>query len=238
MRIPRHAAEIAYILIGCLLIAACIVLLRVAAERSALILDLESQIVILSAPEPVSDEEAPEVALLPEPTPRFLFPIHAEDFDHFTSPFGDRDDPLSPSVGGERTNDHSGIDAVPLETVWDARVRPAAPGVVVIHWPPKGRPVPEHPGWTFKGDPERGAWIEILHDNGWKTQYLHLSWTNPDVVHEGWRVDTNDTIGRVGGSGRTTGSHLHFALIDPDGKRVNPLLHISISRVDEPPREL
>ncbi len=172
----------------------------------------------------LSRAENPLSESLPE-TVRFLFPIHPEDFDHFTSPFGDRDDPLSESVGGENVKDHGGVDAVPFETVWNARVRPAAPGIVSIHWPPKGRPVPGHPGWTFKGDPERGAWIEILHDDGWRSRYLHLSWTNPETVHEGWRVDPEDTIGRVGGSGRTTGSHLHVELINPDGKRVNPLLH-------------
>ena len=185
--------------------------------------DLREQLEQREAEEP-TDAVVPE---LDKPLqPAFLFPIHREDFSHFTSAFGIISDPFAPSIGGEQSKDHGGVDAVPLDTVWNARVRPAAPGFVMIHWPPKGRPVPGHPGWTFKGDPERGAWIEILHDNGWRTRYLHLSWTNPNTVRENRRVDTDDTIGRVGGSGRTTGSHLHFELIDPDGKRVNPLLHL------------
>ncbi len=172
--------------------------------------------------------EPPETGEVEIPRPAqlmVLFPIHWEDFRRFSSAFGERDDPLSPSAGGENVEDHGGLDVVPLDTVWNARVRPAAPGEVTIHWPPKGRPVPGYPDLTFTGDDKRGAWIEILHDTGWRSRYLHLSWTNPDVVHEGARVGVEDVIGRVGGSGLTTGSHLHFELINPLGKRVNPLLY-------------
>ncbi len=116
----------------------------------------------------LSSEEAATVG---PPTPpadqlMILSPIHPEDFSYFSSAFGERDDPLTPGAGGENVKDHGGVDMVPFDVVWNARVRPVAAGFVTVHWPPKGRPVPGHPGWTYNGDPERGAWIEILHHNG------------------------------------------------------------------------
>lgn len=169
-------------------------------------------------------EEVPEDS--PPPRRRtyyFQWPILPADFDRFTSPIGERDDPLAESVGGDNVKDHTGLD---IATVWRARTRPVAPGIVEIHWPPEGRPVPGRPGVVFSGDPLRGAWIQILHDNGWRSRYLHLAWTNPETVHEGERVEIDDVIGRVGDTGQTTGAHLHLELINPAGEHVNPLVHL------------
>ncbi len=225
MRPPRTPAQNAmYFLAACILLG-CALLISYSIDswrQQQLIDKLRDEL------ERVPEAEPPETGEVEIPRPAqlmVLFPIHWEDFRRFSSAFGERDDPLSPSAGGENVEDHGGLDVVPLDTVWNARVRPAAPGEVTIHWPPKGRPVPGYPDLTFTGDDKRGAWIEILHDTGWRSRYLHLSWTNPDVVHEGARVGVEDVIGRVGGSGLTTGSHLHFELINPLGKRVNPLLY-------------
>lgn len=49
--------------------------------------------------------------------------------------------------------------------------------------------------------------IVILHDNGRKTRYAHLSATN---VKQGQKVLRGQRIGAVGSTGNSTGPHLHF----------------------------
>ncbi|MCD2175226.1 M23 family metallopeptidase [Rhizobium sp. C4] len=96
-----------------------------------------------------------------------------------------------------------------------------------------------HPGIDFRGgigDPARatgagtvmtagqasgyGNMIEIDHGNGITTRYGHLS---EILVRVGQHVETGDTIGRVGNTGRSTGPHLHYEVrrngvaIDPSG---------------------
>ncbi|MCA1054684.1 peptidoglycan DD-metalloendopeptidase family protein [Rossellomorea aquimaris] len=52
-----------------------------------------------------------------------------------------------------------------------------------------------------------GHVIFILHENGYETVYAHLSERS---VEENERVEQGVTIGTVGSTGRSTGSHLHF----------------------------
>ena len=56
-----------------------------------------------------------------------------------------------------------------------------------------------------------GNWVEILHDNGWQTLYLHLSAFGPGIT-PGVRVRQGQTIGMVGTTGRSTGPHLHYEM--------------------------
>jgi murein DD-endopeptidase MepM/ murein hydrolase activator NlpD len=66
-----------------------------------------------------------------------------------------------------------------------------------------------------------GGWgnqIQIKHPSGLSTQYAHLSSIS---VRQGQRVKRGQVIGRVGSTGRSTGAHLHFGLIQ--GKSyINP----------------
>ena len=64
-----------------------------------------------------------------------------------------------------------------------------------------------------------GLWVEIAHAKGWVTRYGHLSWQH---VRRGKRVLRGDLIGRIGNSGRSTGSHLHFE-VRQNGVCVDPL---------------
>jgi len=64
-----------------------------------------------------------------------------------------------------------------------------------------------------------GRTIVIDHGGGLKTLYAHCSSILVDV---GDRVERGEVIGRVGSSGRSTGSHLHFEVI-LNGSTVNPL---------------
>jgi murein DD-endopeptidase MepM/ murein hydrolase activator NlpD len=54
-----------------------------------------------------------------------------------------------------------------------------------------------------------GNLIKIDHGHGLITAFAHLS---KMVVKQGLRVKRGDVIGYVGDTGRSTGSHLHYAV--------------------------
>ncbi|WP_066520506.1 M23 family metallopeptidase [Sphingobium cloacae] len=63
-----------------------------------------------------------------------------------------------------------------------------------------------------------GNVIEVEHGNGLMTRYAHLSGFSSRV---GQAVARGDTIGRMGSTGRSTGTHLHFE-VRLDGQPINP----------------
>lgn len=94
-----------------------------------------------------------------------------------------------------------------------------------------------HPGIDFDGDygtdilavgsgvvsfagvkPGYGYTVEIDHDNGYVTRYAHNS---KNLVAVGDPVRDGDVIGKVGSTGRSTGTHVHFE-VWRDGRLVNP----------------
>ena len=54
-------------------------------------------------------------------------------------------------------------------------------------------------------------------------RYGHMSKT---LVKTGQRVTAGEPVGLVGCTGRTTGAHLHFGLLDASGKAVDPLPYL------------
>lgn len=64
--------------------------------------------------------------------------------------------------------------------------------------------------------------IRIQHDDGVQTRYCHLSDT---LVKEGQVVQQGTVIGKVGNTGRSSGSHLHLEM-KIDGALVDPLPYI------------
>lgn len=82
----------------------------------------------------------------------------------------------------------------------------------VVHATARGRVT--HAGWNGG----YGKMVEISHANGYRTRYAHLSRIS---VRKGQRIEQKDRLGNVGATGRATGPHLHYELIQ-NGRHINP----------------
>ena len=65
-----------------------------------------------------------------------------------------------------------------------------------------------------------GKYVRIRHNSSYKTAYAHLSRFGKGLK-KGTRVKQGQIIGYVGSTGRSTGPHLHYEVIQR-GKQVNP----------------
>ena len=114
----------------------------------------------------------------------------------FQSAFGERTDPFE-----RRRKMHAGIDlAAPIGTP----IYATADGIV------------SDAGWNSGG---YGNLIKVDHGSGIETRYGHLSRI---LVSPGQRVTRGQQIGRMGSTGRSTGSHLHYE-VRISGSAVNPI---------------
>jgi murein DD-endopeptidase MepM/ murein hydrolase activator NlpD len=114
----------------------------------------------------------------------------------FTSGYGIRSDPFR---GGAAR--HAGIDlAAPIGTP----IYATADGIV------------SDAGYNNGG---YGNLIKVDHGRGIETRYGHLS---AILVSAGQRVARGQMIARMGSTGRSTGSHLHYE-VRIDGRAVNPI---------------
>jgi murein DD-endopeptidase MepM/ murein hydrolase activator NlpD len=68
---------------------------------------------------------------------------------------------------------------------------------------------------------ESGNFIALKHSDNSQSWYLHLSQRG---IGSGQKVRGRQIIGRVGNTGRSNGPHLHFAIKQPNGSWMNPLL--------------
>lgn len=115
---------------------------------------------------------------------------------HITSAFGWRIHPIT----GKRAF-HNGVDygsprGAPVYAVADGKV-------------------------TVSGyDQYSGNKIAIRHADRSSSWYLHL---NSRGVRVGQTIKSRQVIGRVGNTGRSTGPHLHFGFMKPNGGWMNPL---------------
>ncbi|MFY9269633.1 MAG: peptidoglycan DD-metalloendopeptidase family protein [Candidatus Manganitrophaceae bacterium] len=65
-----------------------------------------------------------------------------------------------------------------------------------------------------------GKTVTLRHGNGYSTLYGHLS-RYEKGIRKGMRVEQGEVIGRVGSTGLSTGSHLHYTLMK-HGRPINP----------------
>jgi murein DD-endopeptidase MepM/ murein hydrolase activator NlpD len=80
-------------------------------------------------------------------------------------------------------------------------------------------PAPQAGTVVFAGEmPGYGTTVVLDHGNNLTTRYAHLSSVEAQV---GDRVSSGQVIARSGASGRVTGPHLHFEVLE-SGKPVNP----------------
>ncbi|MCL2027295.1 MAG: M23 family metallopeptidase [Bacteroidales bacterium] len=76
-------------------------------------------------------------------------------------------------------------------------------------------------GGYSRGYSGYGITVVINHGFGFQTLYGHLSKTD---VRVGQRVKRGDLIGRMGNTGQSVGTHLHYEVI-LHGKKVNPVFY-------------
>jgi murein DD-endopeptidase MepM/ murein hydrolase activator NlpD len=114
----------------------------------------------------------------------------------FTSGFGVRSDPFHAGAAM-----HPGID---LAGAYGTPIYATADGTVL------------RAGWNSGG---YGNLIEIDHGRGITTRFGHLS---AILIHAGDRIMRGQLIGRMGSTGRSTGTHLHYE-VRIDGRPVNPI---------------
>ena len=110
-------------------------------------------------------------------------------YTDISDPFGPR---ICPVHGAGEM--HTGTD-ICGSGIFGADVCASEEGVVVAY-----------PDGTAGG---YGNCVVIVHPNGWKTAYAHLSAIN---VKSGTKVKKGDLIGAVGSTGASTGPHLHWSL--------------------------
>ena len=111
---------------------------------------------------------------------------------------------LSSRYGYRWGRNHNGID---IAGSHGSAIKAAAAGTVT------------YSGWMSG----YGYYIVIDHGNGFQTAYGHNS---QNLVSKGQRVTQGQTIAKMGSTGRSTGTHLHFE-IKKYGKYQNPLGYVS-----------
>ncbi|MBN1571492.1 MAG: peptidoglycan DD-metalloendopeptidase family protein [Acidobacteria bacterium] len=86
--------------------------------------------------------------------------------------------------------------------------------------------VPALPGKVISAGYENGYGNTVLvqHDGGLQTRYGHLG---SIYVSIGQTITSEDALGTVGSTGRSTGPHLHFEVIR-DGEQVNPAMSLGL----------
>ncbi len=100
---------------------------------------------------------------------------------------------------------HDGIDVV---DGYGTPVRTIAAGVVA------------YAGWNPYDQEGRAYVVDVVHADGFTSRYGHLIPGN--VVKAGDLVHTGQVIGKMGSTGKSTGTHLHFELLR-NGNDVNPM---------------
>jgi len=82
---------------------------------------------------------------------------------------------------------------------------------------------------AFAGNKEGfGQCVIIQHNPNLQTLYGHLRQIH---VRKGGQVDSGQTVGLLGNTGRSTGPHLHYEII-VNGKKINPEKYLNFEKKD------
>jgi murein DD-endopeptidase MepM/ murein hydrolase activator NlpD len=115
-----------------------------------------------------------------------------------SSYFGRRNDPFHGRVAHHAGVDFAGRQGSPIKAVADG----------VVKW-----------SGTRSG---YGLLVEVNHGNGLTTRYGHNS---KNLVKVGDRIARGETIALMGSTGRSTGPHLHFEVLE-NGRSRDPMAYI------------
>lgn len=99
-----------------------------------------------------------------------------------------------PIRGGTKTQGIHGHNGIDLASYYGAPILAAADGQVIVS---------KVGGWGGG----YGNYVVIQHGNGMQTLYAHMSEV---MVSVGQRVEKGQQVGKMGSTGRSTGTHLHF----------------------------
>lgn len=128
-------------------------------------------------------------------------PMGKPHLGHITSTFGYRPNPFD----GGNMEMHPGVD---LAGNIGNPVRATAAGRVVF--------ARRRGGY--------GNCVIVKHQHGLKTLYGHLS---KILVKKGEEVNVGQVIGKLGSTGRSTGPHVHYEIIN-DGRKTDPLSSLTL----------
>ncbi|WP_052389681.1 M23 family metallopeptidase [Belnapia moabensis] len=122
-----------------------------------------------------------------------------------SSPFGARE-----GAGPRASRMHGGIDLPAPAGAW---VMAAAAGQVA----------------AIRRRGAAGLEVDLVHPGGWVTRYAHLGAVVPALASGKRSVAQGERLGRVGRTGITYGTHLHFELL-ADGMRQDPAPWLGLAR--------
>lgn|GEM_PF-4510990 len=112
-----------------------------------------------------------------------------------TSRFGNRLHPVYKCIKHHNGTDYGGAHGSPIRAVGEGVIKSVAQSG------------------------SYGKYVTILHGNGYRTLYAHLSRT---MVRVGQRVRKGQTIGGMGSTGTARGTHLHLEVLDRSSRPINP----------------
>lgn len=103
---------------------------------------------------------------------------------------------MRPIVGGRKSQGIHGHNGVDMASSYGSNILASASGEVIVSR-----------GSGYNGG--YGLYIVIKHGNGTQTLYAHMSSV---LVSAGDRVSQGQVIGKMGSTGKSSGTHLHFEI--------------------------
>jgi murein DD-endopeptidase MepM/ murein hydrolase activator NlpD len=119
------------------------------------------------------------------------------------------------------------VDKVHVTSAFGNRIHPVT-GIKTFHYGVDYRGAVGDPVYSISNgkiiatgyDNISGNKVTIEHPDKTKTVYYHL---HKILVKSGQKVNARQKIATVGQTGRVTGAHLHFGIMDKKGKWINPM---------------
>lgn len=104
--------------------------------------------------------------------------------------------------------------AVDFASHSDRIIKCPSNGTITFSGEDKRPELAAHPEWN------RGWYVEIDHDDGYKSRWCHMVAQSPAAVG---RVLKGADIGIMGMTGYATGVHCHCSVLDPAGVAIDPM---------------